>query len=151
VSVGYSIEPLDLARHDRKRFDCGEPALNEYLRRFAEQHARSNLSRSFVAAQENRVLGYYSLAAGSIQRSNLPAELQGRYPNFPLPVVRLARLAVSLDAQGRGIGQDLLVDSLLRTRRMAQEAGRLILGFEGMVPAATGCRGAPPAKPGRAA
>lgn len=123
MTGGYRIEPLDLARHDRRHFDCGEPALNEYLRRFAGQHARSNLSRTFVAADENHILGYYSLAGGAIQQSNLPSEHEQRFPNYPLPVVRLARLAVTREAQGRGIGQDLLVDALLRTRRMALEAG----------------------------
>ncbi len=121
----WLIEPLNKG-HDRKAFDCGEPALNDFLRRYARQHQGPGLSRTFVArpVQEARpVWGYYSLAAGAIDRANLPVAAAGAFPRFPLPVVRLVRLAVNRPQQGHGLGEDLLVDALHRTLDVAQAIG----------------------------
>src|SRR5436305_1601665 len=95
--------------HDRAAFGCGEPALDEYLSKYARQNHESGVARTFIAVRASEpavILGYYSLAAGAIPRAELPSqEVQRfRFPRFPLPVARLARLAVDRSQQGKGIG-----------------------------------------------
>ncbi|HSF44340.1 MAG TPA: GNAT family N-acetyltransferase [Thermoanaerobaculia bacterium] len=125
MPVDWRVEPLQ-RDHDRTRFDCGEPALDEYLSRFARQNQDSGVARTFVAvcdAEPARVLGYYSLAVGAIDKANLPPAAARRFPNFPLPVARLARLAVDRSQQGKGLGEDLLLDALSRCVRVADDVG----------------------------
>lgn len=111
------------ALHDRRNFSCGEPALDEYLRRFARQHAESNISRTYVGANGERILGYYSLAMSAIRKEQLPEQHQKRFPNFPVPVARLARLGVDQREQGKGMGKLLLMDALYRCYRLSAEIG----------------------------
>lgn len=127
TSQDWRIEPLS-ASHNRKVFDCGEPSLSEYLRQYACQHATSNVSRTFVAVTESdpgRILGYYTLSMGSLTRANLPTALQKKLPNFPIPVARLGRLAVDVSAQGKGMGEDLLMHALRRCIALSNEIGML--------------------------
>ena len=122
---GWVVKPLT-GDHDRHGFDCGVPALNAYLAQYARQHELSSVSRTFVAIGEpepSRILGYYTLAAGGIDRSALPAAEAKRFPNFPVPIGRLARLAVDLASRGRGMGEDLLMDAIRRFSRTAKEIG----------------------------
>jgi GNAT superfamily N-acetyltransferase len=125
MPVEWRIEPLQ-RDHDRTRFSCGEPALDEYLARFARQNQESGVARTFVAVQDvepTRVLGYYSLAVGAIDKANLPPSAAKRFPNFPLPIARLVRLAVDRSQQGKGLGEDLLLDALSRCLRVAEDVG----------------------------
>jgi len=111
--------------HGRSEFACDEPALDDYLSRFARQNHESGVARTFVAVSEAepaRVLGYYSLAVGSIDRADLPSTAR-RFPNFPLPIARLVRLAVDRRQQGKGLGESLLLDALSRCLRVADEVG----------------------------
>jgi GNAT superfamily N-acetyltransferase len=116
------IEQL-AALHDRRNFSCGEPALDEYLRRFARQHAESKVSRTYVAAKGELILGYYSLAMSAISKDQLPEQYRKRFPNYPVPVARLARLAVDQREQGTGLGKLLLGDALHRCYRLSAEIG----------------------------
>ncbi|MBK7002462.1 MAG: GNAT family N-acetyltransferase [Rhodoferax sp.] len=117
-----SIEQLSPS-HDKRAFTCGVDALDAYLRRFARQHAAANISRTYVAADGAAIYGYYSLAMAGIRRENLPAKHTGRFPNFPLPVARLARLAVAQQHQRQGLGELLLADALQRCLRLSDEIG----------------------------
>lgn len=119
-----TIEAL-ASTHDRRGFSCGVGALDEYLRRFARQHAAANVSRSYVAANGPAILGFYSLAMSAIRKDNLPPKLAGRFPNFPLPVARLARLAVDERHQRQGHGELLLADALHRCLRLSAEIGMI--------------------------
>lgn len=105
------------AEHDRSQFDCGVPALNEYLKQRASQHAKKEITRTYVALAErsNQVLGYYSLCAGAISFSIIPANL----PSHPIPTILLARFAIDQQAQGQGMGKLLLLDALTVTRLIA--------------------------------
>lgn len=109
--------------HDRRNFSCGEPALDEYLHRLARQHAESKISRTYVGAKGERVLGYYSLAMSAICKERLPEQHQKRFPNYPVPVARLARLGVDQRQQGKGLGKLLLMDALYRCYRLSDEIG----------------------------
>lgn len=118
------IESLK-AHHDRRAFACDEVELDDYLRRFARQHATANLSRTYVAAEGSRVLGFYSLAMAAILKDQLPATHSTRFPRFPLPIARLARLAVDRPHQGQALGERLLMDALQRCARLASEIGMI--------------------------
>lgn len=123
IAFDGNIEAL-AALHDRRNFSCGEPALDDYLKRFARQHAASNLSRTYVAAhgeRGDRIAGYYSLAMSAIRKEHLPPQHHKRFPNYPVPVARLTRLAVDQSRQGQGLGQLLLMDALYRCHRLSGE------------------------------
>ena len=125
MSDSWRIEPLARS-HDRSHFACGESALDEYLARFARQNHESGVAKTFVAIGSDsprRVLGYYSISAGVIDRDNLPAHAAKRFPSFPIPVARLARLAVDREFQGHGLGENLLLDALNRVLRAAGDIG----------------------------
>jgi GNAT superfamily N-acetyltransferase len=110
------ITPLG-KRHDRKNFDCGEATLNLYLNRYANQDIRRWVSRVFVASpptELQRIIGYYSLSAGSLAAADLPDEFRRRLPRYPVPVALLGRLAVDKSQQGQGLGAILIADALQR-------------------------------------
>jgi len=118
------IEALS-GNHDRRAFSCGVPALDEYLRRYARQHAKTNVSRTYVAAEGRAIRGYYSLAMAAISKQNPPDRHKGRFPRHPLPVARLARLAVDIHHQRQGLGELLLADALRRCLRLSAEIGMI--------------------------
>jgi GNAT superfamily N-acetyltransferase len=122
--VRFVIQLLN-ERHDRDPFDCGEPALNEYLRRYARQNQERGVSRTFVAVPESEppVVGFYSLAAGSVAFEYVPSPLRRRLPRYPVPVAHLARLATCQSVRGQGLGEALLFDALQRALRAAEEIG----------------------------
>lgn len=125
MNPDWRVEPL-ARHHQRKGFVCGEPELDDYLARYARPHHESGVARIFVAGtgeEPNRVAGYYALTMGGITRAHLPPEAAKRFPAFPLPVARLARLAVDRGFQGQGLGEHLLLDALFRCRRIAAEVG----------------------------
>ena len=125
MTGAWRIEPLGKS-HDRGQFACGVPALDEYLARFARQNHESGIAKTFVGVAPDsprRVLGYYSISAGAIERDNLPPRAAKRFPNFPIPLARLARLAVDREFQGRGLGEDLMMDALNRVLRASGDIG----------------------------
>lgn len=109
----FSIRPLD-KNVDTAAFDCRPPALNEYIRRYASQDVKRNVSRVFIATPEHdvsRLAGFYTLSAGSVSCSELPASLSKTLPKYPVPVALLGRLAVDVRFQGQGLGSILLADA----------------------------------------
>src|SRR5258708_32153504 len=91
--------------HDRRSFDCGESALNDYLARYARQNHDSGAAKTFVAVaptHPDSILGYYSISPGAIEFARVPPALTRRLGHYEVPVFRLGRLAVDLSAQGRG-------------------------------------------------
>ncbi len=109
--------------HDRNSFDCGVPALNDYLRKYALQNQKKHAARTYVATRGNRVVGYYSLAFGSVSLEEALQSVKSGLPRHPVPVILLARLALDSTEQGRGLGAALLKDALLRTIQAAEIAG----------------------------
>lgn len=120
----FAVEALD-ERHERGRFDCGEPALNTFLQRYARQNQARGVSRTFVATPEGEsvVVGFYSIAAGAVAFSEIPEHLRRRLPRYPIPVVHLGRLATCLSVRGLGLGEALLFDALQRAARVSAELG----------------------------
>ena len=119
-----TVEPL-AAHHDRASFSCGEASLDRYIRRQASQDARRRVVRVFVASGEppERIAGYCTLSAASFEKDNLPAELAGRLPHYPVPAAVIGRLAVDLRSQGSGLGEVLLLDAVHRVVRAGDTMG----------------------------
>ena len=115
-------EALD-AQHRLEEFDCGKPTLNDWLIRHARQAQGSGSAKTFVTADEDRVVGYFSLTVGQIDSLEAPERLRKGMGQYPLPVVILARLAVSKLHQGQGIGMGLLRDAIRRTFLIGEQAG----------------------------
>lgn len=116
--------PVPLSKdHDRNSFDSGVPALNEYLKKYALQNQKKYAARTYVATRGNRVVGFYSLAYGSVSLDEAPQTVRSGLPRHPVPIILLARLAVDLSEQGRGLGAALLKDALLRALQAAEIAG----------------------------
>ena len=107
----FEERPLDPAIHNRTDFDCGVPALNEYLQRHANQHRKRGISSVYVLVDTcapERILGYYTLSAAEIDYSLLAENDQQKLPRYPIPCFRLGRLACRADEKGRGLGKRLL-------------------------------------------
>lgn len=117
-----SPEPLG-SQHRLEAFDCGKPALNDWLVRHARQAQSSGSAKTFVVADDSQVLGYFSLTVGQIDTLDAPDRFRKGMGQYPLPVVILARLAVSRSHHGRGIGFGLLQDAIRRTLLIAEQAG----------------------------
>lgn len=121
--MGVTIAPAPLAdSHQLAEFDCGDETLNDWLKRHALKNQDSGASRTFVICEGKRVVGFYALASGSVERSSAPAFITRNMPEA-VPVMVLGRLAVERAMQGQGLGAALLKDALLRTVNVAQNAG----------------------------
>lgn len=115
-------EPLTAA-HRVDAFACGEPSLDEWLRKRALANQASGASRTFVVTDAfARVLGYYALAAGAVAHQAATSSVRRNMPD-PVPVLVLARLAVDRQAQGVHLGAALLQDAVNRAIGVAQDAG----------------------------
>ena len=116
-------EPLAV-QHQLEGFDCGRPTLNHWLLHHARQAQTSGSARAFVVAdEENRVAGYFSLTVGQVDTVEAPERIRLGMGRFRLPVVILARLAVSRENHGRGLGVGMLQDAIRRTLVIAEQAG----------------------------
>lgn len=114
-------EPI-AARHKLEHFDSGEPELDIWLRKRALSNERERASRTFVVCLGDVVVGYYSLAAGSVAHADAPGSIRRNMPQ-PIPVIVLGRLAVDGSWKGKGVGAGLLKDGTLRAIRISQELG----------------------------
>ena len=109
------------ADHDVSAFDCGVPALNDWLRQRALKN-ESRFSRTYVVCAENLVVAYYCISAGAVERAAAPGKLRRNAPDT-IPVSVIGRLAVSRDHVGKGLGADLLADALRRIAVAARSIG----------------------------
>ena len=115
-------QPLE-ASHRLEEFDCGKPALTEWLLRHARQAQGSGSARTFVSCDGERVAGYYSLTVGQIDTLEAPERVRRGMGQYPIPLIILARLAIDLDYQKRGLGFSLLQDAIQRAIAVAENAG----------------------------
>ena len=95
---------------DRSGFSCGEPALDRYLQHYAGHNQfKLHLAATWIVLRDKDIFGFATVASGSIERRSVPDErLRQRFPDYPLPVLRLARLGVDRRAQGLGLGRALV-------------------------------------------
>ena len=117
---GYRIEPLK-RRHPRRVFRSGEPRVDDWLKTKALQHQEKHLSTTRVLIDaRDAISGYYTLATGQVDFSDLPPDITRKLPSRALPVAVLAWLGVDANYQGKGLGRLLLAQAL----RDCYEAGR---------------------------
>jgi GNAT superfamily N-acetyltransferase len=121
-NADYGITKLSSA-HVVTGFDCGRDDLNRFLIRHALANQQIDDSQTYVAPVEGRVVGFYTLAVGSVEYDVSAPSLRKGRPTRSIPIMLLARLAVDLRWQGRGIGKTLLKDAMLRTIQAADIAG----------------------------
>lgn len=121
-SIGLRIEKLR-RDHAIDAFDCGESSLNRFLQRHALQGQQAGASQTYLAMNGAVVEGFHSLTVGQLEYAEAPERLTKGQARHPIPVMVLARLAVSLEQQGQGLGTDLLRDAMLRTLAVADIAG----------------------------
>jgi GNAT superfamily N-acetyltransferase len=113
---------LDLARHDRSRFDSGEPMLDEWLRRYAGQNRRRDTAATWVIVDADDVVAAYaSVAMTGIDRSTAPAALAKQAPD-PVPGLLLGRLAVDRRFSGLGVGTELAMYALATAVELNEKA-----------------------------
>ncbi len=110
------------AGDDLSLFDCGVPALNDWLRKRAFTNHLSGASRSYVATAGRRIVGFFCLSAGAIHHAAAPGAIRRNMPE-PIPVIVMGRLAVDRAYQGKGLGPAILLDAIEITRNLAQAAG----------------------------
>jgi GNAT superfamily N-acetyltransferase len=119
---GLRIEKLSRV-HDTEHFECGKDALNRFLIRHALQSQQAGATSTYLALDGPRVVGFYSLVVGEIAYAEAAARLTKGLARHPVPVMVLARLAISTDYQGKGLGSGLLKDAMVRTLQAADLAG----------------------------
>jgi len=109
------------AEHDLSNFDCGEPALNDWLKQRALKN-ESRFSRTYVVCEGASVVAYFCISAGAVDREAAPGKLRRNAPDA-IPVSVIGRLAVSRAYAGRGLGADILSDALRRIAIASQSIG----------------------------
>lgn len=110
-------------RHRLDEFDSGVPALDTWLHNYAGQSARADMAVTYVAQVDDRVVGYYAITASEVAQDDAPPELTRRAGRHPIPVIRLARLAVDRSYRGQGLGAGLLREALLSAANAAEIIG----------------------------
>ena len=116
--------PVPLTRrHNCDSFDSGSKPLDDYLKQFAWVNQQAGAARTYVATRGNRVVGYYTLAYGSVEHEQASRRVRKGLARHPIPVMVLARPAVDGPHRGQGVGKGLLKDALLRTLHAADIAG----------------------------
>ncbi len=114
-------EPIQ-PTHDLTAFNCNKAALNDWLRNKALENEKLGASRTYVVCYGEKVVGYYSLATGSINHSDVPGKIKRNMPN-PIPVMLLGKLAVDINHQKRGLGKGLVKDAIRRVLQASTIAG----------------------------
>ncbi|MEX3556218.1 MAG: GNAT family N-acetyltransferase [Burkholderia gladioli] len=123
MSMQLSAPQSLAATHRLDGFNCGEPSLDDWLKRRALANHLNGASRTFVVTDsEQCVLGYYALAAGAVAHQEATSAIRRNMPD-PVPVMVLARLAVDARAQGIKLGAALLQDAVARVQTVAENAG----------------------------
>ncbi|MDO6681055.1 GNAT family N-acetyltransferase [Oceanobacter sp. 5_MG-2023] len=121
--MGALLQPMALNHtHELLGFDCGNETLNEWLIKRALKNQAGGASRTFVICSEQRVVGYYALATGSVERALTNSNFARNMPE-PIPVIVLGRLAIDTRWQGKRLGAALLKDALTRVLQVSDQVG----------------------------
>jgi GNAT superfamily N-acetyltransferase len=122
VNAARRVEKLR-ADHPIEGFDCGREELNRYLLRYAWANQQAGAAQTYVGLAGDAVVGYYTLAVGQVTHDEAPQRLTKGLARHPVPIMLLARLAVSRGERGQGVGKGLLRDAMQRTLQAADIAG----------------------------
>ena len=124
------FQKLDRVVHDRRAFSCGVPALDNFLKRYAAQNQDSGDSTTHVLVDSDNpsnILGFVSLSTAQLEFKDLSADDLRHFPHYPVSALRIGRLAVSLQARGKGYGGALLGFSVRQALKVRDIAGVRIL------------------------
>jgi ribosomal protein S18 acetylase RimI-like enzyme len=136
VADKLCFERFDKSRHQRQPFDCGQPALNDYLKTRLNQHMRRGFTVGYVLADASgRIAGYVTLSAGRLPVTIIPTGF-GYPPQMPLPTTLIGRLAVDVSFQGRGLGSDLLVQAFRQAVQTAELVASAVIEVDAIDEAA---------------
>lgn len=126
VGPQYIVEPLG-RHHDRTAFSCNEEPLDRYLKQQARQDVERSLAAVFmlVDTRTDRIAGYYSLSALSVEVADLPPDVARKLPRYPIPVTLIGRLAIDTNYQGQRLGKALLFDALKRAYDQRTQIGAM--------------------------
>lgn len=122
-------EPIS-RKHDRKAFDCGDAAMNDFLLRYARQSHDLGGAKTILAiddADNKTILGFYSLAPGALAYAETPEMMRRGLARNDVPGFKLARIATHVRLQGQGLGGQLLAAAARRCLRAAAEVGGVVL------------------------
>src|SRR6266545_2738573 len=109
--------------HHVDPFECGQEALNRFLVRYAFQNQQAEASQTYIALMGDEVVGFYTLVVAQVEYDDAPQRLGKGLAKHPIPLMLLARLAIAVDWQGKGLGSGLLKDAMVRTLQAADVAG----------------------------
>lgn len=134
------IRRIDKLQRDHAvdAFDCGYQDLNRFLQHYAFINQRSGASTTYVGLADHTVIGYYSLAVGSVEHAKAPERVTHGLAHHAIPIMLLARLAVDAAWQRQGVGAALLKDAMLRTLHAAEIVGIRAFVVHAKVTAAKG-------------
>ena len=104
-------------------FDCGEDALNVFLKEYASQNERNGVGRTFLMVEGGSLIGYFTLSAAEIRCDSIPERQKRRLPRYPLPAVRIARFAIAVGKQGLGHGKAMMKFALQKAISAALSVG----------------------------
>lgn len=114
----------DVPKAKLKKFDCGTEVLNEFLSRYSFKNDILGIGKTFVAFNKNEdVVGYFTLAAAQVLFEDIPDNYRAKLPRYPIPALRIARLAVGKNLQGKGIGKWLLTQAFIKIIHVAEITG----------------------------
>jgi GNAT superfamily N-acetyltransferase len=122
MTNGFRIETLR-REHPVDGFTCGAADLDRFLTRFALTNQQANASRTYVGPRCSEIIGFYTLVVDEVTFADAPERLKKGLARHPVPIMLLARMAVSTAWQGRGVGAGLMKDAMLRTLQAAGIAG----------------------------
>jgi GNAT superfamily N-acetyltransferase len=110
----------------KEDFDCGITELNDYLKKYARQNHERGIAKTFVAllnTGDKTIVGYYSTSMAEIRRESFPENYRRRLPRYPIPAMRIGKLAVDKSVQGKGLGKELLMQAFGSVVRLSSEVG----------------------------
>lgn len=111
-------------KYNRSKFDCSEPALNNYLKNQISRDVERKANVPVLAVNpQNEVIGFYTLSSGSVEFSDFPASLKKKIAPYPVPIARIGRLAVDNSTKGQGLGKEILFHAIDRVEEVAEKIG----------------------------
>jgi GNAT superfamily N-acetyltransferase len=122
---GWDFVPIQ-KKYNCGNFDCGNNELNQYLRKYAKQNDKKGIGKTYIAVKPSTaksIGSYYTISTSTIEFESLPEDTARKLPSYPIPAILIGRLAVDLNCQGKGLGEELLVDALNRIVQIAEELG----------------------------
>ena len=123
--TGKTIAITEVAPETYKHFSCGKSGLDEYLKRFAKGNHKKGFGKTFVLKKDQKVIGFYTISMASIEFNSVPDNQRIGLPKYPIPAVKIGRLAVDEKTKGKGIGKFLLIDAFLRI----YEASKMVAAY----------------------